>query len=43
MSRVSFLELRRDAAGAIRRVARGQSLVLTYRGKPVLRHIVYEV
>jgi prevent-host-death family protein len=37
MDRVSILELRRDAEGIIRKVQQGKRLILTYRGKPVLR------
>jgi len=32
-----MLDLRRDAHGIIERVHRGQRLVLTYRGKPMVR------
>lgn len=34
---VSMVELRRDAAGVLRRLKKGQRLVLTHRGKPVAR------
>jgi prevent-host-death family protein len=37
MEQVSVLEFRRDAEAVIRKVRRGQRLILTYRGKPVLR------
>ena len=37
MKIVSMLEFRRDAQGVIRRVRRGQRMILTYRGKPVAR------
>jgi prevent-host-death family protein len=37
MEKVSILELRRDALNIIRRVEQGKRLVLTYRGKPVMR------
>jgi prevent-host-death family protein len=37
METVSVLEFRRDAEAIIRRVQQGKRLVLTYRGKPVLR------
>jgi len=37
MERVSVLEFRRDAEKVIRKVLQGKRLVLTYRGKPVLR------
>ncbi len=37
MERVSVLEFRRDAEKIIRKVRQGQRLILTYRGKPVLR------
>lgn len=36
-STVSMLEFRRNAEGVLRRLQRGQRLVLTYRGKPVAR------
>jgi prevent-host-death family protein len=34
---VTMLEFRRDAEKIIDRVRRGQRLMLTYRGKPVMR------
>ncbi len=34
---VTMLEFRRNAAGVLKRVARGESLVLSYRGKPAAR------
>lgn len=37
MTKVSVLEFRRDAEAIIRRVQQGKRLVLTYRGKPVMR------
>jgi len=37
MERVSLLEFRHNAEKVIHKVQRGQRLVLTYRGKPVLR------
>ena len=37
MTAVSLLQFRRNAEGVLRRVQRGQSLVLTVRGKPVAR------
>lgn len=37
METVSVLEFRRDAEAIIRKVRRGKRLVMTYRGKPVLR------
>jgi prevent-host-death family protein len=37
MERVSMLEFRRDAEAVIRKVRRGQRLIMTYRGKPVMR------
>jgi prevent-host-death family protein len=37
MERVSILEFRRNAHGVIRKVRQGKRLILTYRGKPVLR------
>jgi prevent-host-death family protein len=36
MQKVSVLQFRRDAEAIIRRVQRGQRLILTYRGKPVM-------
>ncbi|MBP7829954.1 MAG: type II toxin-antitoxin system prevent-host-death family antitoxin [Kiritimatiellae bacterium] len=37
MTAVSLLEFRKDAGGVLNRVRRGQSLLLTVRGKPVAR------
>jgi len=37
MERVSLLEFRRDAEAVIRKVRQGKRLLLTYRGKPVMR------
>lgn len=37
MNEVTMLELRRDAEAVIRRVQSGERLVLTYRGKRVVR------
>jgi prevent-host-death family protein len=37
MEEVSLLEFRRDARAVIRKVRQGKRLVLTYRGKPVMR------
>jgi prevent-host-death family protein len=37
MERVSILEFRRDADRVIRKVRQGKRLILTYRGKPVMR------
>lgn len=37
MEKVSLLEFRRHADAVIRKVRQGQRLILTYRGKPVLR------
>ena len=37
MERVSILEFRRDAEAVIRKVRQGKRLILTYRGKPVMR------
>ena len=37
MATVSMVELRRDAEGVLRRVGRGERLVLTYRGQPAAR------
>ena len=37
MTAVSLVQFRRNAEGVLRRVQRGQSFVLTVRGKPVAR------
>jgi prevent-host-death family protein len=37
METVSLLEFRRDAGGVIRKVRQGKRLILTYRGRPVMR------
>ncbi len=37
MKTVTMLEFRRDAASIIRTVQTGESLLLTYRGKPAVR------
>ena len=37
MEEVSILEFRRNAHGIIRKVRQGKRLILTYRGKPVVR------
>ena len=37
METVSILEFRRDANAVIRKVRQGKRLILTYRGKPVMR------
>jgi antitoxin (DNA-binding transcriptional repressor) of toxin-antitoxin stability system len=37
MDKVSVLEFRRDAEGIIRKVQQGKRLLLTYRGKAVMR------
>jgi prevent-host-death family protein len=37
MESVSILEFRRDAEAVIRKVRQGKRLILTYRGKPVMR------
>ncbi len=37
MEKISILEFRRNAHGVIRKVRQGKPLILTYRGKPVLR------
>jgi prevent-host-death family protein len=37
MEKVSILEFRRDANSVIRKVRQGKRLILTYRGKPVMR------
>jgi len=34
---VTMLEFRRDAAGVLRRIANGERLVLSHRGKPAAR------
>jgi prevent-host-death family protein len=37
MEKVSILEFRRDAESVIRKVRQGKRLILTHRGKPVMR------
>ena len=37
MDRVSILQFRRQAEAIIRQVRQGKRLILTYRGKPVMR------
>ena len=37
MRRISLPEFRRDAEAVIRQAQQGQRMILTYRGKPVLR------
>ena len=37
MEKISILTFRRHADAVIRRVRQGQRLILTYRGKPVMR------
>jgi len=37
MEKVSVLQFRRDAETIIRKVRQGKRLILTYRGKPVMR------
>jgi prevent-host-death family protein len=37
MNTVTMLELRKNAESVIRRVQKGQRIILTYRGKPVAR------
>jgi prevent-host-death family protein len=37
MRTVTMLEFRKNAEGVLRRVARGERLVLTHRGKPAAR------
>ena len=37
METVSMLEFRRDAEAIIRKAQQGKRMVLTYRGKPVMR------
>jgi prevent-host-death family protein len=37
MKTVTMLEFRRNAEGVLRRIARGERLVLSHRGKPAAR------
>lgn len=37
MEKVSLLQFRREAQSVIRKVRQGKSLILTYRGEPVMR------
>ena len=37
MKTVSLVEFRRDARSVVRRVMKGERMVLTYRGRPVMR------
>lgn len=37
MKTVTMLEFRRNASAVLKRLARGERLVLSHRGKPVLR------
>jgi prevent-host-death family protein len=37
MEHISFREFRRNAASVIRKVGQGQRIIMTYRGKPVMR------
>ena len=37
MEKVTILQFRRDAEAVIRKVRQGKSLILTHRGKPVMR------
>lgn len=37
MKTVSMLDFRRNAAGILKRLARGESLILSHRGKPAAR------
>ena len=37
MKTVSLVEFRKDARSVVRRVMKGERMVLTYRGKPVMR------
>lgn len=37
MEKVSMLEFRRDAEAIIRKARQGKRMILTYRGKPVMR------
>ena len=37
MEKVSVLEFRRDAEAVIRKVRQGKRLIMTYRGRPVMR------
>lgn len=37
MNQISMLEFRHDAERIIERVRKGERMILTYRGKPVVR------
>ena len=37
MTKITMLDLRKDAEAIVRRVSRGQRYILTYRGRPVAR------
>ena len=37
MEKITVLQFRRDAENIIRKVAQGKRLILTYRGRPVMR------
>jgi prevent-host-death family protein len=37
MEKITILQFRRDAEAVIRKVRQGKRLILTYRGKPVMR------
>lgn len=37
MEHISILQFRREAEAIIRKVQKGQRLIVTYRGKPVMR------
>lgn len=37
MKTITMLEFRRDAEGVLRRIAKGERLVLSHRGKPAAR------
>ncbi len=37
MTSVAMLEFRRNAGGILKRVMRGERMVLTYRGRPAIR------
>ncbi len=42
MSSITMVELRQDAEGVLRRLKKGENLILTYRGEPVARLSPYE-
>jgi len=37
MENITMLEMRKNAGGIIRRIKRGERMILFYRGKPVVR------